>query len=148
MTLNSSGLVNALSSLGAFDRVNTHEPKNAPGDGISCVIWLDTIGPAKGESGLSQTSALITFAVRVQTPFIGEPNDDIDTNLMDAVDQLFTAYSGDFDLNGLARYVDLLGSTGNGLSGKAGYLNQDGKIYRVFTITLPMIVDGVWEQVE
>lgn len=151
MSLDSSGIVNAVSShaagLGIFDRVNTHEPKNAPGGGLSCIIWLDTLGPARGESGLVITAALLTLSVRIQGPMIQEPQDDIDSNMLGAVDKLINEYSGDFELGGLVRNVDLLGQSGTGLSGRAGYLNQDNKLYRVFTITLPMIVDDVWNQV-
>jgi hypothetical protein len=42
--------------------------------------------------------------------------------------------------------VDLLGSAGAPLSAQAGYLNQDGRLFRVMTLTLPIIVNDVWDQ--
>jgi len=33
------------------------------------------------------------------------------------------------------------------LSALAGYLNQDGKLYRVMTVTLPIIINDIWAQV-
>jgi hypothetical protein len=56
------------------------------------------------------------------------------------------AYNGDFTLGGLVECVDLLGMTGQRLEARAGYLEQDRKIYRVMTITLPVIVAEAWEQ--
>jgi hypothetical protein len=45
------------------------------------------------------------------------------------------------------RNVDLLGAYGAGLSALAGYLNVDNKMFRVVDLTLPLIVNNVWEQV-
>lgn len=152
--INSSALVDRLSShaasLGYFETVNTHEPKNAPGNGLHAVVWADSIGPARGQSGLTHTSALVVMNVRLYCSFVAEPQDMIDPNLMEAVDALVAAYSGDFELGGLARTVDLLGTaSGNQapLSARAGYLEQDKKIFRIFTITVPLIVNDAWEQV-
>jgi hypothetical protein len=56
-----------------------------------------------------------------------EPQDAIDPNLTDALSALIAAYSGDFDLGGPVRDVDLLGAISPGLSARAGYINQDSK---------------------
>lgn len=133
-------------ALGHFERVNQHEPKNAPGLGLSCAVWVDDIGPARGQSGLNATTARVVLNVRLYTSMLTEPMDDIDPNLMVALDALMGAYSGDFTLGGAVRNVDLLGATGTPLSARAGYLNQGGKLYRVMTITLPLIVNDLWEQ--
>ena len=49
MALDTQGILDRLAShamtLGVFDRVNTHEPKNAPGRGITCAIWVERIDP-------------------------------------------------------------------------------------------------------
>src|SRR5258708_32839680 len=43
-------------SLGLFDsQVGTHEPKNAPGNGLWCAIWVQGIGPIPS-SGLASVS--------------------------------------------------------------------------------------------
>ena len=73
--------------------------------------------------------------------------DAIDPNLVKALNALFAAYAGDFELGGDARMVDLRGAEGAQLSAKAGYLNQDQKLYRVFTITLPVIINDAWDEV-
>ena len=132
---------------GYFDRVNGHEPKNAPGNGLSAAVWADSIRSVQS-SGLSSTSAAVVLNVRLYTSMLQEPQDAIDPAMLRAVSALFAAYSGDFTLGGNAREVDLLGSDGAPLQAKAGYLNQDQKLYRVMTITLPVIVNDAWDQAE
>lgn len=133
---------------GYFERVNNHEPKSAPGNGLSASVWVDSIGPVPAGSGLARTSALLRFNVRLYTSMLSEPQDAIDPNLVTALDALLTKYNEDFTLGDLVRNVDLLGQTGASLSAQAGYLNQDNKLYRVFTITLPLVVNDVWDQGE
>lgn len=151
MSLDTTGILNALVShalsLGVFERVNTHEPKNAPGHGLTAAAWVDSIAPMAIVSGLAATSARIVFNVRVYGSAEQEPADMIDPNMVGAIDQLMNAYSGDFTLGGLVRNVDLLGQGGGpGLSALAGYLQQDGRLYRVMTLTVPVIVNDVWTQ--
>ena len=140
------GVVSHAMASGQFERVNQHEPKNAPGNGLTCAIWVDRIAPTTA-SGLASTSAVVTFRVRLYSGMLQEPQDAIDPNIVLAVDALMTAYSGDFDLGGNVRNVDLLGLAGIPLSAQAGYLNQDNKMFRVMDITLPVIVNDVWGQV-
>lgn len=150
MTLDATGILNRVVShamtRGLFERVNQHEPKNAPGNGLTCAVWVDRIGPLPAGSGLAAITGVLTLNVRLYTSMLAEPQDAIDPNLMAAHDALMTAYSGGFTLGGLARCVDLLGMAGVPLSSRAGYLGQDSKLYRVITITLPVLVDDVWEQ--
>lgn len=139
-------LVSHALTRGRFERVNTHEPKNAPGGGLTCAIWVDRIEPQPLGSGLTSTTGRLTFLVRLFSSMLQEPQDAIDPDLLDAVVDLLGAYSGDFTLGGLVRNVDLLGMSGPGLSAQAGYLNQDGKVYRVVTVTLPLIINDIWDQ--
>lgn len=150
MALDFTGLVNAAVShaqtLGLFEGGTTHEPKSAPGSGRRWAIWLRRVGPAPGGSGLISTTGRVELTVRVYQNMLAEPQDEIDADMAAAIDALFVAYSGDFTLGGLAREVDLLGEYGAPLSGEAGYLPQDGRLYRVFDIALPLIVNDLWEQ--
>ena len=147
--LNAQGLVDALvthaQASGRFETVNSHEPKSAPGNGLRAAIWADKVTPVR-TSGLNLTSAMVTLMVRVYSNMIAEPQDAIDPEIVGAVDVLMAAYSGDFELGGLAREIDLLGANGAGLSAQAGYLNQDGRLYRVVTITVPILVNDAWTQ--
>jgi len=143
------GLLNKMEShaaaTGHFDRVNTFEPKSAPGSGVTCAIWADRIRPAK--SGLSATSVRINWTIRIYTSMTSEPADSIDPNLLSAVDVLMEAYTGNFTLDGTIRSVDLLGIEGEPMEAKAGYIEQDRKLFRVVDINLPVIVNDIWTEV-
>jgi hypothetical protein len=149
MALDSEAIIEAVAShamaSGWFDRVNQHEPKNAPGYGVTAAVWVEDIRPALS-SGLASSSALLVLSVRLYTSMLQEPQDAIDPNMAKAVDALFAAYAGDFTLGGLVRHVDLRGSEGSPLQAKAGYINQDQRMYRVFTITLPVVVNDAWDE--
>lgn len=141
-------VVSKVQGTGYFASVNSHEPKNAPGQGISAAVWIQNVSPIKS-SGLATTSGRVQFSVRLYSNMLSDPQDDIDPDLVAALDAVLADFSGDFDL-GLSnvRYVDLLGSYGDPLSANAGYIDQDKRIYRVFTVTLPVIVNDIWEQVK
>lgn len=151
MAINSQDLIDRIAShamsLGLFDRVNQHEPKSKPGRGLTCAIWVDRIEPARGRSGLSATDARVVFNVRVYTNMLQQPQDAIDPQVMGAVDLLFEAYSGDFQLGDESRWIDLLGATqGHPLFSQSGYINIDNVVMRVMTITVPVIVENAWTQ--
>lgn len=151
MALNSQELIDNVASVcmatGLFERVNQHEPKSAPGNGLSAAVWAQTISPSPRFSGLSETAARVEFMIRIYSNMLQEPQDAIDPNVMGAVDALMAAFSGDFQLDASVFVIDLLGMAGNPLSAKAGYLNQDGKLFRVMDIVCPLVIDNVWSQV-
>jgi len=148
MALNIEGLLDAVVShamaSGHFERVNQHEPENAPGDGLTCAVWANRITPLRS-SGLVTVTALVAFNVRIFSHMF-DPPDAIDPTVIAAVDALCGAYSGDFTLGGLLRHVDLLGAHGQPLDVRAGYLQQDGTRYRVMDIALPCIVNDLWTE--
>lgn len=131
--------------LGVFEKVNQHEPKNAPGNGLSAAVWVDRIEPTRG-SGLDSTTIKITFTMRLFTNMIQEPQDMIDPQMVKAVDLLLASFSDDFTLDGLIKNVDLLGSTGPGLLAQAGYVRIGSTLFRIMDITVPCMVNDVWEQ--
>jgi hypothetical protein len=149
MALNASALTNAVAShastTGLFDAVNGHEPKNAPGGHLSCAVWIQSYSPVD-TSGLASTSMRLEFNVRIYTSMLQEPVDAIDPEILDAVDLLLADYIGNFTLGGLIRDVDVRGADGNPLKVDAGYLSQDGKVYRVMTITLPLIINDLYAE--
>lgn len=151
MSLDIRGVLDAIqshaSASGYFDAVNGAEPKSPPDtSGLTCAVWVEQIGPARGASGLTSTSTRLCFYVRLYTGMLTEPADAIDPSLMTALDVLMAAYSADFTLGGLVRDVDLLGAYGDPLGARAGYLIEGGTEFRVMTITLPVIVNDLWEQ--
>lgn len=152
MSINATSVMDKMQShamaLGVFERVNLHEPKNAPGSGLSAAIWIDYIGPVPTSSGLAATSSLLVFNIRIYSSMLAEPQDYIDPNVIDAVDLLMGAYSGNFELGSSVAWIDLLGQSGRQMEAQAGYINQDGKLFRIMTITLPVVLNDVWSQVK
>ncbi|MET8864670.1 hypothetical protein ABZW11_17170 [Nonomuraea sp. NPDC004580] len=151
MSLDTGAVLDAIAShamtLGLFETVNMHEVVSAPGHGLHAEIWAASISPVPVASGLQRTSAVVVWTVRIRGSADAQPRDMIDPHMMAAVDALIGAYSGDFDLGGLVRNVDLLGQASTGLGARAGYLEQDRKTFRIYDITLPMVINDVWEQV-
>ncbi len=146
--MDTSGIINAIvshaMSTGLFDAVNGHEPKSAPGAGITCSIWAQRIGTAS--SGQAVTSARVQFNVRLYMPFRSQPEDSIDPAMISAVDVLMDAYAGDFTLGGLVRSVDLHGAEGTPFESSAGYVTYNQQPYRIYDITLPVVVNDTWNQ--
>src|SRR6476620_3164062 len=99
--LNLAALLAAVESdalkTGQLERWGRHEPKSAPGNGLSGAVWLGPVNPARS-SGLAITSVVVVLTVRIYSPMLAEPQDAIDTNLANAVDALFTNYCGAFTL--------------------------------------------------
>ena len=148
MTLFDKIVSYALAS-GRFDSVNQHEPKNAPGVGVQCSIWAQMMKPVRS-SGMNVTSGLVVFQARIYSNFLSEPFDMIDPNVMSAAADFIGRLSGDFDFGGEAgvRNIDLLGSTGNStsLQANAGYVEIDRQMFRVMTVTIPVIVNDMFAQ--
>lgn len=150
MSLDIQGIVDAVANhaltCGHFESVNGFEPKSAPAaQGLMCAVWVDDIRGVLS-SGLAATSALFVMNVRLYTNMLARPPDAIDPRIVAALDALLTAYIGDLTLGGKLRTVDVRGMEGVPLRAQAGYLNQDGKMFRVVTITLPLIVNDVWAE--
>lgn len=150
MSLDVRGIINGLTShasaSGMFDSVNGHEPKGAPGGGLTFSVWVREVAPILS-SGLSSTSVRVVFTARLYKPFTSQPEDSIDPDMVGALDVLMDAYAGDFTLGDEARAVDILGSDGPSLSVQTGYLEVDRSLYRIVDITLPILINDVWEQV-
>ncbi|MFJ3923013.1 hypothetical protein [Streptomyces sp. NPDC090022] len=150
MALDIAGILDAVVShalaSGRFEAVNGHEPENPPSLGVSAAVWADQVLPVRA-SGLGSTTVDVVLNVRLYASTQSEPADAIDPALIEAVDVLCAAYVSDFTLDGLVRQVDVLGAHGPALQVRAGYIQQSGAVFRVMTITLPVIVNDLWEQV-
>jgi hypothetical protein len=138
-------LVSHAMQTGLFETVNEFKVDEPGPGGITLGIWSDDITPLKS-SGLAATSVRITFKVRLFSSTEAAPESYLERAMVDAASALLTAYSGDFDLGGEARNIDLLGSAGEPLSANAHYMNLSGVIYRVMDITVPVLLNDVWDQ--
>lgn len=141
-----AGLISHLQNLGVFSLVNDFEPKAAPLNGPHAALWLESFAPARGRSGLQSTTMRLAFNLRISMNMISEPQSGTDPLVLTATALAIREFSGDFDLNGSISHVDLLGAYGDPLQGRAGYLDQDGKKYRVMVVTIPLIINDVFDQ--
>lgn len=139
-------VVSQAQALGVFDRVNAHEPKSAPGRGLSCSFTGLEFEALPQVSGLGATSGAVIFTARIFSSFLTKPEDQIDPNLLAAACALIAAYSDGFTLGGTVMAVDLLGISGQRLSGKFAYVEQDSKMFRIFDLTVPVVVDAMFTQ--
>lgn len=150
MSLDVTGLFNAVVShaaaVGHLEQINQHEPKSAPEGLLTGAVWAQEARPLAGVSGLDSTTFLVTFTLRLYRNMISEPQDAIDPEVLAAADALMGAYSGDFTLSGAVKQVDLLGQHGPGMWARAGYIPQDARLYRVFDVNLPLVVNDLYTQ--
>jgi hypothetical protein len=138
-------LVSHAMASGHFETVNEFKVDEPAAAGITCGIWADDIRPIRS-SGLAATSARVTFKVRLFSNTEAAPESYLDRAMVDATSALLTAYSGDFELGGNVRAVDLLGMEGVPLSADAHFMNLSGIIYRVMDIAVPLLVNDAWDQ--
>lgn len=138
-------LVSHALASGYFESVNEFKVDEPSGTGITCGVWSDDITPIRS-SGLASTSARITFKLRMFSSTEAAPESYLERGMVDAASALLTAYSGDFELGGNVRGVDLLGMEGQPLSANAHYMNLSGIIYRVMDIAIPVLVNDAWPQ--
>lgn len=131
-------------ALGVFASVNGHQPQSIPtvDSDITCAVWTQEIEPFPEGSGLSSTTGRVEMNMRLYSSLNQEPQDAIDPGLMNAVSKVFAAFSGDFTLDGTVRDVELLQ-----MGAKAGYIPQDDQTLRVMTITIPIVINDMWDQV-
>lgn len=133
-------------SRGTFASVNTVEPDQAPGTGVTAAVWFNRLGPPRAGSGLNATSVRLEYGIRLYKPLLSFPQERVDVDLLTACSDLMATLTGDFTLADGIRGIDLLGAYGPGLEAVAGYLEQDGNKYRIITITVPCVVNDVWDQ--
>jgi hypothetical protein len=149
MTLDINGILDVIVShaqnSGYFQTVAEHESKKSTTTGLTAAVWVERIDPIKS-SGLNSASVRVELEMRIYSSTYQEPYDDIDSNITEAVDALFTAYIGDFELGGEARHIDIFGAHGQGLGVRVGYMNMDGSEYRVFQIRIPIIINDAWSE--
>lgn len=153
MALNQAGVYALFDSvrthclnLALFGGVTTHEAKSKPMGDMSAEIWGMAIRALPQVSGLGETAGLLTFHIRIRTPMMQKPEDDTDKRLMSASLTLIGEYSGNFTLGGTVMAIDLLGMHGESVGAQLGYLEQDGTLFRVSTVVLPIVIDNLWTQ--
>ena len=149
MSIGIRSLMDALSSLvaatGRFDRVTGHEPRSAPGLGITAAVFPSGGQPVPA-SGLDSTSVRVVLTTRLYHPAMELP-DEIDPNMIDAADDVMASLAGDVDLGSRVRMVDIKGAHGTPMTWATGFVEMpSGGLYRALDIQVPLIVNDVWEE--
>jgi len=135
------------SDSGLFRRVLGHEPKSAPGNGVSFALWLGPITPIPTLSGLNATAGKVIWTARIYVPWIQSDEDQTEVQMMHCVLEMLANYSATFTIGGTVMEVDLLGSYGTALEASTvGYTEIDGTHYRAAELTIPVIIDNLWTQ--
>lgn len=137
-----SAVISQAKSLGVFDSFNGSQPTSVPNTGMTFAVWAQEIAPDPVASGLAATAADIELNVRLYMALNPQAPDTIDPAMMNATSKLLAAYNGNFTLDGLVRNIDVLQA-----KAVAGYIDQSGQILRVITISLPIVINDLWEQV-
>lgn len=149
MTLDVTTPRHALTShaqkLGLFGQVLPHEPMSSPGSGLTYAVWVADIEALPGGSGLASATVRVVFNGRLYLPADTEPMDGVDVQLTDAAGAVMGAYCGDVTLGGTVRNIDLLGEFGDRLRARYGYLDIGSTTYRIATLTIPTVINDVWQ---
>lgn len=154
--INTEDIVDSIVShalnLGVFEQVNFQTPTNTPDKGLSMDVTVANITPIV-ESGLNSVSVVIEFNLLIVTHLIQSPENQIDKSIINAVDLLLTEYCNNITFNNELRNVDIFGSSSSGISANFGYIEFENtriapaaNTYRAATITLPLIVNDVWDE--
>jgi len=142
-------LANAQTSGGnpLFVDVLDYECRAMPPDGIIASVYFNELGGVPDDSGLAATSGTLVLNVRLYVSTVRQPYGTTERSIVRAAQQMCGALNASFTLDGSVRNVDIFGASGVRLRAVGGYIPaQDGKLMRVVTITLPTIVNDVWEQ--
>lgn len=133
--------------LNIFEVVYAFEPKAAPTSLPALAVWWDHIVPVAAVSGLSATSGRVSLRGRIYKNFMSRPEGQIDVELLSLTSTLIGAYSGGFTFGGTVMEVDLLGAHGEQLAARSGYIEHDGRHFRVAEVNIPVIISDLWTQV-
>lgn len=133
-------------SCGRFDSVNGHEPKSKPQGDVTFALWVQNIQDIGKLSGEAASSGVLVLQGRIYKSFVSQPFDAIDPQITAATTDLMSVLCADFDFDGIAgvRTLDVFGISGSKLQAQAGYVEIDKVVYRVMTITIPVIINDMF----
>jgi len=149
----SDAVVSELQRTGYFEDVLMKEPKRAPGGGITAATWVQDLRALPAFSGLSMTSSLMTFQVRMYKAVDKGADfthgDIVDINMTKAgaaiIRNLHAPF--DFDMDPLVSHVDILGEhAGAPIALTMGYIEIDGIVFRAGDIFVPIVIRDMWLQ--
>lgn len=143
-----NALVKMCKSTGRYERGSAHEPTSAPGKGLTFAVFMSAETPIL-DSSLNSTSTVLVWTIQSRLPITYKPEDQIDLKLSGAARDLCRRIAGDFDLDiADVRSIDIRGRYGVPLAWKSGYLFQDSIWYRVFDVSVPVVINDAWPEEE
>lgn len=142
-------LISDAQLLGIFERVNQYESTTSPGSGLTAeIVWIMGPTPMAGRSGLASTSARVVYGMRIMLEFKNTPKESLDPAITNAVDLYVNSLLGELALaDAQGSFIDVFGMGGVPIDAVGGYLTLDQTTYRIGTITIPVIMENVWTQV-
>lgn len=132
---------------GLYEAVSGHAVITAHGPGLAWWCMVEKMFPYAGGSGLNTVTACVVYKIMTTlNDSTTDPQDLVDPAVANAADALLRLYLGDFTLGGLIRNVDVFGAAGTPLVAQAGWMTLDAARYRAMIITLPLIVNNLWDE--
>ncbi len=140
-------LVRLCKKTGRYERGGSHEPKAAPGKGLTYIVLLTSETAIGG--GLNTTSTLLVYTISSRLSALYEPQDDIDIKLGGATRDLARRLAGNYKLGvDAVRSVDVKGIHGQPLNWTSGYVYHADKWFRSFDLRVPIIINDAWPEAE
>lgn len=132
-------------TLAVFDTVSVggDNPSHVPGKGMHLAIWPQ-VGDGVQSSGMGALSMRVDLMFRIYGPLQQYPRDEIDIDMIRALDKLGQALCADFTLGGLVRQIDTQGHEGAPIGFTTGFLDVQEQTSRVVTLRCPLIANDVW----
>lgn len=142
-----NGIVSVCQKVGSIEQAIAGQGVNPPLTGVGATVWAMPSRPVPRRSGLNAVSILLVFNVRLTLSMQTQPPESIETTLLGAFSDVCNALAGGFTLGGEVEQVDLLGAY-EPLKWDFGYVPYDGVNYRCVTITVPVVLDDMWSEVQ
>ena len=134
---------------GHCEYVSGHPIMAAHGSGVAFWLLVKRLFPWSARSGLAATSAVLVYEVVLTlNDTTADPPDDVDPRVVKAATALLGRYIGGFTLGGLVSNVDVRGAAGVPVNMIAGWmkLGTEGGRYRAMIITLPLVLNNLWDE--
>lgn len=149
VTLDADAILGRLASIAAATGlfvgggVKRYEPRGQPANGLTVSLISGPKRPIRS-SGLNSASLRWQVDGMIYLPMKVDPPDDIDVRLTMAAAGYLQALCAQFTLGGLVRCIDVFGSDGEELNATPGYIEENGKTYRVERLMIPLLINQKW----
>lgn len=129
-----------LAAEGWFGSVTIGEPKAPPSsERMAAALFMANISTIP--ITLARSMELHGVTLRIYRNTLNDPEEQVETDLADAMSKFMTDIEGDWQLGGAIHHIDTSGAISSGVSGTWGYLDVGGTMFRVIDVSLPLVVD-------